>query len=53
MLYFGQNADAWGRIFSLCEWTAKLFPKLSGFDMLREAAMKFYDSIKVILIAIQ
>lgn len=47
--FFGRNADAWGKIFSLREWTAKLFPKLSGFDMLREAAMKFYDSIKVIL----
>lgn len=45
---FGRNADAWGKIFSIQEWTAKLFPKLSGFDMLREASMKFYDYIKVI-----
>lgn len=50
VVFFGKKGDAWGKIFSMCEWTGDLFPKSSGYDELRKSAMQFYESIKVNLL---
>lgn len=36
-------------MFSYVDWIPKMFPKFSDYDLLRDLAMKFYDSIEVFI----
>lgn len=42
-----RNADDWGRMFSYNEMIAKIFPKISDYDLLRNAAQDMYANVKV------
>lgn len=44
---FMRKADDWGRMFSYVELIAKVFPKLSDYDLLRNSAQDMYANVKV------
>lgn len=48
-LFFARKADDWGRMFSYNPLIHKLCPTISEYDILREAAMKYHDRIKVFI----
>lgn len=45
---FMRKSDDWGRMFSYVEMIAKIFPKISDYDLLRRSAQDMYASVKVI-----
>lgn len=46
-ILFVKKGDDWGRMFSYVEMIAKVFPKFSDFDILRQSSQDLYYTIKV------
>lgn len=47
-LQFQRQGDNFGRLFSIIEWVAKLFPKTSEYEDIEKSSMKLYSFFKVI-----